>query len=192
MRASRDVRAEVFALTVIAIGLFGYMLTQPWSEDGHEPGKRVAKQMIPFADALPVDARQSSVVPADRDFTAGVTQLQAGHAAKALESFKRFSARAPHVPEVQVNLGFTYLQLGRLTESEEAFQRALQLRPEQANAYYGLGLVYEEYNDLELARGAMRSFIHLADESDPFVRLAQSALWEWEQSPVERESASTD
>jgi len=51
----------------------------------------------------------------------------------------------------------------------------------QANAYYGLGLVYEKYNDLELARGAMRSFIHLSDESDPYVRLAQSALWEWGQ-----------
>jgi len=62
----------------------------------------------------------------------------------------------------------------------------------QANAYYGLGLVYEKHNDLELARGAMRSFIHLSDESDPYVRLAQSALWEWGQHPLEHESGKSE
>jgi len=181
VRATRDVRVPVLGLTVIAIGLLGYLVTQPWHKDE-----------VPGAGDLPGDAGQSSVAQFDPDFLAGVAQLQAGNARDALESFRRFSVRAPLVPEAQVNLGFTYLELGQLKEAEEAFQQAIQLRPMQANAYYGLGLVYEQNNDLELARGAMRSFIHLSDESNPYVRLAQSALWEWGQHPMEQESVKTE
>jgi len=181
VRATRDVRAPVFVLTALAIGLFGYLVAQPWLKDDLGTEKHELDQTVAGEDKLPVGAGQSRIVQADPDFAAGIAQLQAGNAREALVLFRRFSARAPLVPEAQVNLGFTYLELGQLKEAEEAFQQAIQLRPMQANAYYGLGLVYEKHNDLELARGAMRSFIHLSDESDPYVRLAQSALWEWGQ-----------
>lgn len=176
MKAIRDVRVPVLGLTVIAIGLLGYLVTQPWY-----------KNELPGAGNLSGGAGQSSVAQIDPDFIAGIAQLQAGNAEAALASFKSFSVRAPQVPEAQVNLGFTYLKLVRLEQAEAAFQRALQIRPMQANAYYGLGLVYEHHNDLELARGAMRSFIHLSDDSNPYVRLAKSALWEWEQHPMGQE-----
>jgi len=181
VRTTRDVRAPVFGLTVLAIGLFGYLVAQPWLKDNHQIENHEGSQTVADADDLSEGAGQRGVVQVDPDFAAGIAQLQAGNASEALVSFRRFSARAPLVPEVQVNLGFTYFELGQLKEAEEAFRQAIQLRPMQANAYYGLGLVYEKYNDLELARGAMRSFIHLSDESDPYVRLAQSALWEWGQ-----------
>lgn len=181
MIISRDVRVPVLGVTVFAIGLLGYLLTQPWHKDD-----------IPIAGNLSASAGHSSIAQVDPDFMAGIEQLQAGNAGDALESFRRFAARAPLVPEAQVNLGFTYLELGKLKEAEQAFQQAIQLRPMQANAYYGLGLVYEQHNDLELAGAAMRSFIHLSDKSDPYVRLAQSALWEWEQHPMEQKSAKTE
>lgn len=192
MRTIRDLRVPVFVSTILAIGLLGYLLTQPWLNDDRHMVKPASRLTIADPNALTVGAGQAGAAQADPDFVAGVAQLQAGNAAVALISFTRFVAKAPLVPEAQVNLGFTYLELGRLKKAEEAFQRALQLRPAQANAYYGLGLVYEQYNDLELARGAMRSFIHLSGESDPYVRLAQSALWEWGQGQVEQKSVKTE
>ncbi len=180
MRATRDVRVPVLGLTIFTIGLLGYLLTQPWNTDE-----------LPGTGNLSGGAGQSSVAQFDPDFLAGIAELQAGNARDALESFRRFSARAPHVPEAQVNLGFTYLELGQLKQAEEAFQQAIQLKPMQANAYYGLGLVYEQNNDLELARGAMRNFIYLSNESNPYVRLAQSALWEWGQRPMGHKSTNT-
>jgi len=178
--ATRDVRVPVLGLTVFAIGLLGYLVTQPWHKDD-----------APGAGNSSNGAVQSSMAQVDPDFLAGVAQLQAGNASNALVLFRRFSARAPLVPEVHVNLGFAYLELGQLKEAEESFQQAIQIRPMQANAYYGLGLVYEQYNDLELARGAMRSFIHLSSENDPYIRLAKSALWEWEQHPLGQKSVKT-
>ena len=39
---------------------------------------------------------------------------------------------------------------------------AMALNPSQANAYYGLALAHEAAGDLDLATGAMRSYLHLA------------------------------
>jgi len=46
---------------------------------------------------------------------------------------------------------------------------------------YGLALAWEADGDLEMAMGAMRSYLHLArSESDDHLRRARAALWEWE------------
>ena len=172
MRRRRDVRGPVVMYTLLAIGLFGLVLALPWFE--HETGIN-----------NPTTTTDKPSPVADVDFRAGVAALQAGDNALAVKSFERFGTKSPHVPEVQVNLGFAYFGLGQLSEAEESFLLAIQLRPAQANAYYGLGLVYESLGDLEQARGAMRTFIHLADESEPFLRKARAALWEWESPATE-------
>jgi hypothetical protein len=56
----------------------------------------------------------------------------------------------------------------------------MALRPEQANAYYGLAVALEALGDRPGALGAMRSFVHLAKEGDPWVPKARAALWEWQ------------
>jgi len=176
VKPRRDVRGPVLVFTVLAIALVGLLLA------GRSPiGDRLK-------DRPPAGGEKAPEVHAD--FTAGVAALQRGDPAAAAAALTRFSHRAPHVPEAHVNLGYAYFELGRPDEAEQSFLLALKLKPEQANAYYGLGLVYEALGNLEQARSAMRTFIQLSSPSDSHVRMARSALWEWEQAS--REVATGD
>jgi len=170
------VRGPVLAFTVLAIGLIGLLLTAPWSMSD-----RLADRPAASSEKAS-SASRAAELEQDTDFAAGVAALQHGDPATAVAALTRFGRRAPHVPEVHVNLGYAYFELGRSDEAESLFRRALQLNPGQANAYYGLGLVYESRGDLDQARDAMRTFIHLSDPSDPHVMKARSALWEWGQA----------
>ena len=40
-------------------------------------------------------------------------------------------------------------------------------------------MAHERLGELPAARGAMRTYAHLAPASDPFRRKAEAALWEW-------------
>jgi len=179
-----DLRGRALAATILSVVLLGLVISKPWSgRDGTSP-----------AEPVPAGAEGLAVTPGlelDPDFLAAVSLLQSGDYATAVEALRRFQARAPHVPEIHVNLGFAYLGLEQPGRAEESFRQALQLRPEQANAYYGMGLVHERRGDLDLARGAMRTFIHLADAADPYVRRARAALWEWE-APLARAKEASD
>jgi len=171
VKPRRDVRGPVLAFTVLAIALIGLLLA------GRSPTRDKP------TDRPPAGSEKAPEVHAD--FTAGVAALQHGDPAAAAVALARFSRRAPHVPEAHVNLGYAYFELGRPNEAEQSFLLALRLKPEQANAYYGLGLVYEALGNLEQARSAMRTFIQMSNPSDPHVRMARAALWEWEQASGE-------
>jgi len=166
-----DMRVPVVAFTVLAIALIGLLLAGR-SPTGDNP-----------SDKLPAGGKIAPEVHAD--FTLGVAALQLGDPAAAVAALTRFSRRAPHVPEAHVNLGYAYIELDRPNQAEESFLLAVKLNPEQGNAYYGLGLVHETMGNLEQARSAMRTFIQLSNPSDPHVRKARSALWEWEQASGE-------
>jgi len=86
----------------------------------------------------------------------------------------------PSLPEAHVNLGFSLFEIGMYQMAMDHFLQALDIKQYQVNAYYGLAICYEKLGDIQAASGAMRSFIHLADKADPYVRKARSALWEWE------------
>jgi len=121
-------------------------------------------------------------------FRAGVARLREGRPHAAVKAFEEARQRQPHVPEVYVNLGFAYAALGVPDAARQAFERAIDLRPGQANAYFGLAESSERLGDLETALGAMRSYIHLTPEDDPYRRRAMAAVWEW-QSALERGGA---
>lgn len=116
----------------------------------------------------------------DVSFAHGVALLRQGRASEAMASLRSATEARPSIPEAHVNLGFAYLDLGRVDDAVAAFERSLALRPGQLNAYYGLAESLERRGDLEGALGAMRTYIHLAPESDPYRRKAMSAVWEWE------------
>ncbi len=50
---------------------------------------------------------------------------------------------------------------------------------------------FEKLGDLEMALGAMHSYLHLTPEDDPYRRRAMAAVWEW-QSALGREQARSD
>ncbi len=114
-------------------------------------------------------------------FDRAVALLNSGQFAQANLALHRVLEVAPDLPEAHVNIGFAMLGLGRVGLARDSFERAANLRPDQANAYYGLALAHEAAGDLDLALGAMRSYIHLARDADPaHLRRARAALWEWE------------
>jgi Flp pilus assembly protein TadD len=104
------------------------------------------------------------------------------HAA-ALARFHEVLLVAPTLPEAHVNAGFALLGLGRHRAARDAFVGAIELREMQANAYWGLAVALEALGDIAGARGAMRTFVHLAPPGVEQVRRARAALWEWEREP---------
>ena len=106
--------------------------------------------------------------------------LHAGQHLYALQALERVLEIAPNLPEAHVNAGFALIGLAEHRRAQGHFQQAIDLRPSQINAYYGLALSLEGFGELDGALGAMRTFVHLADEGDPHVRRAWSAIWEWE------------
>lgn len=122
-------------------------------------------------------------------FAAAVEKMQAGQYQQALKLWHRALLLAPNIPEIKVNMGFSLYELGEYVTARDFFINAMEQNAYQANAYYGLAISSEKLGDLEGALGAMRSYIHLAtaEHEERFVRLARSALWEW-QAQLEQNS----
>ena len=172
----RDRRVIGVALTIAAVLIGGLWVAA--LEPTHAPE--------PVAAAA--NARHDEL---RRSFDAAVLLLHARRFDDAQVLLRRVIEIAPTLPEAHANLGFALLGLQHAEPAREAFERAIALRPDQANAYYGLALAQELRGDLELALGAMRSYLHLArGESESHLRRARAALWEWEtQLETKRKSA---
>lgn len=163
MSARRDVRLLGAALTLGLVALVG-------------AGFALLPRETP---APPARAHAAEV---DTAFHQGVAMLQAGRPDHALAAFHRVLKFAPDMPEAHANMGFALVALGRHREARVFFETALALRPAQLNAYYGLAVAAEALGDLPAARGAMRTYAHLAPEGDPHRRKAEAALWEWSET----------
>ncbi|MBK8324910.1 MAG: tetratricopeptide repeat protein [Betaproteobacteria bacterium] len=158
----RDVRmlGVLITASLVALGGAGIALL---------PGSTPAAGGPPAAHAEDIDIA----------FRQGVALLQARQHGHAMQAFHRVLAFAPAMPEAHANMGFALAGLGRHREARAYFEGALDLRPSQLNAYYGLAVAAEALGDLDTARGAMRTYAHLAPAADPFRRRAEAALWEW-------------
>lgn len=122
-----------------------------------------------------------------RRFDEGVVLLHAKQHERAAEAWRRVLQLSPTLTEAHVNLGFALLGVQQPGAARQSFERAIELRPAQANAYYGLALSHEAGQDLELALGAMRSYLHLArNEDEAHLARARAALWEWEAQIAQR------
>ena len=175
MKGRRPFRLRYAGGVLLAIALLGAALQWPPAEPGRSAD--AGTSVTAAADAEPDRAPRDEV---DARFQQAIARLRAGQPERARVAWERVLALAPHMPEAHVNLGFTLTALGDWGRAHAHFQRALALRPEQANGYYGLALCHEHEGDIEAALGAMRTYIHLADDQTPHVRRALAALWEWQ------------
>jgi len=130
----------------------------------------------------PVGAPVSGYDTFDALFNAGVRSLREDRASQAVAYFRRAHRIRPLVPEVHVNLGYTYLKQKNYAAAERSFRTAIDLRREQVNAYFGWAESLEALGDLEGALGAMRTYMHLAPDGDPFKTRAMAAVWEWRET----------
>ena len=160
MKAAADRRRLGIALTVLAVLVGGALL----------------QAAGPLHDVTPPAADELQ-----QRFDAALAELRARRFEPAAMAWQRVLDLAPRLPEAHVNLGFALLGLNRAEAARERFEAATELRPEQANAYYGLALAHEARGDIELAIGAMRTYLHRARQEEPaHLRRARAALWEWE------------
>lgn len=114
------------------------------------------------------------------EFQNGVAMLNRHRYKPAIDSMHAVLALQPAMPEAHVNMGFALVGLHRFAEAGAYFRQAIELRSTQANAYYGLAIVSEASGDLISARQAMRTYLHLTPEGDPYRRKAEGAIWEWD------------
>lgn len=176
----RDQRWLGLALTVAAVLLGGFWIART------PPAERPGQALATAAGGGAPDAELR------RRFDAAVALLNAQQYAQAASALHRVIELAPRLPEAHVNLGFAMLGLQRPALARTAFENALALKPDQANAYYGLALAHESLGDLELALGAMRSYLHLGrTENEAHLRRARAAVWEWQSQIAARRAAST-
>lgn len=80
-------------------------------------------------------------------------------------------------------MGDVMMKRNRFSEAREYFESAIDRDPLRADAYFDHATASEAMGDLESALGGMRSFLHVAQDKDPFrlkIAQARSALWEWE------------
>jgi len=154
----KDVRVRSIAIAAAAIALIGVLIA-----------------LLPGAGP-----RAASNPEVAARFSQGVVMLHAKQYEHALTAFHRVLELDPAMPEAHVNAGFALLGMGKPAAARDFFASALELQARQLNAYYGLAVAYERLGDLPAARGAMRTYAHLAPKDDPFRRKAEAALWEWQ------------
>ena len=162
----------VSLLLIIGIAISGWMLnawmTQsvglPVLPDSYDNGNAALQQM----------------------YTTAVRHMQLAEHEQALSIWHQLLLTNPEIPEVKVNMGFSLFELGRFVTARDFFIAAMEQNAYQANAYYGLAISSEKLGDLQGAIGAMRSFLHLADDNtdEKFLRRSRAALWEWESQLV--------
>ncbi len=170
MRARRNLLPLVLPLLVAGVAALGALLAQL-------PGRGVEAPLPgPVAQAEPGFADY---------FATGIHLLQVGLPREAAGAFQSASRLRPDVVEAQINLGFAYLATQDPAKAEAAFRIALDRKPGQINGYYGWAQSLEALGDLPAALGAMRTFVHLSREDDPYRTRALAAIWEW-QSALER------
>jgi Flp pilus assembly protein TadD len=115
-----------------------------------------------------------------QQFQQAVALLKQGQFEYAVQGFHEVLKLVPDLPEAHVNMGFALLGLEKFKAAQEFFDSASNIRPSQSNAYYGLAVALEGLGDSQQAVITMRTFVHIAEQNDPFRRKAESAIWEWE------------
>lgn len=131
-------------------------------------------------DPRALHAREMKLREIDQRFKQGTVMLHARQYEHALTAFHRVLELDPALPEAHVNAGFALVGMKEYAKAQAFFGSAIDLRPKQANAYYGLAVAAEGVGDIPVARGAMRTYLHLAPRDDPYRRKAEAALWEWQ------------
>jgi tetratricopeptide (TPR) repeat protein len=169
--SGRDLRPLGAAVTAAAIALIGAAIA-------------LYPDLGPRQDPREKHTREMKLREIDQRFAQGVVMLHARQYEHALTAFHRVLELDPELPEAHINAGFALLGMDKPQAARDFFASALELRPRQLNAYYGLAVALERTGDLAGARGAMRTYAHLAPPDDPFRRKAESALWEWESARI--------
>lgn len=190
MKKRKDNRLALVITTVVTFGAIGFLVDRQGSRETAAVNtqydesvessfdERMYSMLKPGGANPPLPGTGADDVQAS--FQDGAALLNARHFEQAVDAFHKVLMLRPEMPEAHVNMGFSLIGLQRYGIARQFFQNAIDIRPEQRNAYYGLAVAHEGLGTLQDAIVAMRIFVHLVPQNDPFRRKAESALWEWE------------
>ena len=154
------------------------------------PQAGVAEEVVAATVDIASHARTSRRAEVDARFRQGVVMLHARRYDHAIAALHRVIELEPRMPEAHVNLGYAVLGNGDPRAARDFFAGAIALRASQANAWYGLAIASDALADRAQAIGAMRTYLHLTDQDDPYRRRAMAALWEWQAASGRRDPES--
>lgn len=179
-RSPRDVRLRAIVLTAAAVIVGGALIHRALSPAAGKSAEPAIERADPHRDPAR-HAAESRAREIESRFQQAALMLHAGQHEHAAAALHRLLELAPQMPEAHANMGFALVGLKRHAAARDFFASAIELNPMQANAYYGLALAADELGDRPAAIGAMRSYLHLAQDQDPrHLSKARAALWEWE------------
>lgn len=173
MKKKRDIRLRALAITAVVVTILAVLIQ-------HLPIHQQEVTPVNTTFDTSQHARQQKQTEIDERFQQAVLMLHAEQYDYAVTALHRVLELAPNMPEAHVNMGFALLGSGNFKAAHDFFQSAIALRPSQSNAYWGLAVSLEALCDIEGAKGAMRTFVHLGDPDNKFMARAKAALWEWE------------
>lgn len=185
----RDVRWPALVLALGLTATIGVLLSYSSADDS---AAVVKSRVDPIQNANGHAAEMRSA-EVSRRFAQGVALLNAKQFEAAASELHRVLKLAPNMPEAHVNMGFAMLGVQQYPMARDFFNSAIEININQVNAYYGLAMSLEALGDVGGALGAMRAYVHLTKSDDPFVRKANSAIWEWEEDlKASRQVAGTE
>ncbi len=168
----KDVRLRSLLLTLVLIVTIVSVVTY-WPDSIKEDVTEAATVVSKVEDGSSDETKQA--------FNQAVENLRNRHYQEAIAGFREVLSHTPSMPEAYLNMGFAHFELKHYKFAVESFQTAIDLRPSQVNAYWGLAVSLEGICDIPGAIGAMRTYVHLADPEEPYLKKANAALWEWDQ-----------
>lgn len=202
-RRRRDYRPLALVCLVIAVAALGYLVDRLPGRGVDtslsappKKGSGIKPDVSPFAGIPESPAQvereeepttQASSTGADADVKALRKQARSMLAAKrfreAFAPLQKIIALAPGDAQAHLHLGLAIEGLGNFELARRYYEAAIDRDPTLPDAYFGYATASESLGDLENALGAMRSFLHVQRDADPYrlrVAQARSAIWEWE------------
>lgn len=122
----------------------------------HQDG-RTAKAERLYREILAIDPGNLDAV-----HLTGVLAAQRRDYARAVEYIGRAAAIAPHLPQIQANLGKAYYGLDRIDDARQALEKAVELAPNLADAWNDLGNALRDLGRMEQAMASFARALKLA------------------------------
>ena len=189
----RDLRLPVLIVVVALIAGIGYLVTL-MPEDVPKPV--MMKESEPTGDIYVPIVSVKRLQQSEGEIGSSAVGLQAKtyllDARRLLDEQKYQQAFdhlnqnrqvVMHVPESLMLMGEALMGLDDYAAARDFFNSAIEREPGYHDAYFGYAMAVEGLGELEEAMGAMRAYLHLQKDPDPYrlkVARARSAIWEWE------------
>lgn len=120
---------------------------------------------VSMAGLFSLPSFASKPVDWDKTLSSGYNQLTMGNTEKALDFFRKQSAKYPESGACHLAIGKCLKRLTKISEAKQEYRTATQLEPGLADAWYELGSVCESDQEWDNAAKAFGKFLELKPDA---------------------------